>query len=45
MNRASIRFVDWFIPAEIRESETDRLMARTFVALHLVGPLMGHAVT
>ena len=45
MSRASINFVDWFIPAEIRESETDRLMARTFVALHLVGPLMGHAVT
>ena len=45
MNRASINFVDWFIPAEIRESETDRLMARTFVALHLVGPLMGHGVT
>jgi signal transduction histidine kinase len=27
------------------EGDSDRLMARTFVLLHLVGPLMGHSVT
>ena len=39
------RFIDWFIPPEIRETESDRLMARTFVFLHLLGPIMGHSVT
>ena len=39
------RFIDWFIPANIRETESDRLMARTFVLLHLLGPIMGHSVT
>ncbi len=38
-------FVDWFIPDQIGESDLDRLMARTFVALHFIGPLMGHSVT
>jgi signal transduction histidine kinase len=39
------RFIDWFIPANIRETESDRLMARTFVLLHVLGPIMGHSVT
>lgn len=39
------RFIDWFIPPEIRETESDRLMARTFVLLHVLGPIMGHSVT
>ncbi len=39
------RLIDWFIPAAIRETESDRLMTRTFVLLHLLGPLMGHSVT
>ena len=38
-------FIDWFIPPRIRETESDRLMARTFVLLHLLGPIMGHSVT
>lgn len=41
LNRAT----DWFIPASIRETESDLLTARTFVMLHLLGPLMGHSVT
>lgn len=39
------RLIDWFIPPTIRETESDRLMARTFVLLHLLGPIMGHTVT
>ena len=45
MSRSIYRFIDWFIPASIRETESDRLMARTFVLLHLLGPVMGHSVT
>jgi signal transduction histidine kinase len=45
MNRAFYNIIDWFIPTAIRETESDRLMARTFVLLHLLGPLMGHSVT
>jgi signal transduction histidine kinase len=41
---AMYKFIDWFIPPAIRETESDRLMARTFVLLHLIGPLMGHSV-
>jgi len=37
--------IDWFIPDAQRKSDADRLMMRTFVALHLAGPLMGHSVT
>lgn len=39
------RVIDWFIPDAQRKSDADRLMMRTFVALHLVGPVMGHSVT
>ncbi len=39
------RLIDWFIPASIRETMSDLMMARTFVMLHLMGPLMGHSVT
>jgi signal transduction histidine kinase len=39
------RLIDWFIPENIKRSDSDRLMARTFVLLHLLGPLMGHSVT
>lgn len=45
MYKAVYRFIDWFIPPNIRETESDRLMARTFVFLHLLGPVMGHSVT
>ncbi|WP_166037878.1 HAMP domain-containing sensor histidine kinase [Sphingosinicella sp. YJ22] len=45
MYKSIYRFIDWFIPSSIQESQSDRLMARTFVLLHLVGPLMGHSVT
>ncbi len=39
------RIIDWFIPPAMLESDSDRLMARMFVLLHLAGPLMGHSVT
>jgi len=39
------RMIDWFIPDAERTSDADRLMMRTFVALHLAGPIMGHSVT
>ncbi len=45
MYRPFYSMIDWFIPAAIRETESDRLMTRTFVLLHLLGPLMGHSVT
>ncbi len=45
MIRGFFNLVDWFIPDSVGDTDSDRLMARTFVALHLVGPLMGHAVT
>lgn len=45
MRELLTKFVDWFIPSTLRESASDWMMARTFVTLHLVGPLMGHAVT
>lgn len=37
--------IDWFVPVDMRESETDLPMVRNFVLLHLLGPLMGHFVT
>lgn len=39
------RLIDWFIPPEIKASQTDLPMVRNFVLLHLLGPLMGHSVT
>ena len=45
MFRAVYRFIDWFIPHRLRESESDLLMLRTFVALHIAGPTLGHSVT
>ena len=44
MRTGIYKFIDWFIPAAISETESDRLMARTFVLLHLIGPIMGHSV-
>lgn len=45
MYKPAYHFIDWFIPPSIQETESDRLMARTFVLLHLIGPIMGHTVT
>ena len=45
MNKLFYSIIDWFIPPAIRETDSDRLMARTFVMLHLMGPLMGQSVT
>lgn len=39
------RMIDWFIPDAQRKSDADRLMMRTFITLHLAGPVMGHSVT
>jgi len=45
MDKLFHRIIDWFIPPAIRETDSDRLMARTFVGLHIGGPLMGQSVT
>jgi signal transduction histidine kinase len=45
MHKPIYRIIDWFIPSAMLESDSDRLMARTFVLLHFAGPLMGHSVT
>jgi len=45
MRRLLVGLVDWFIPEKIRKDDNDLLMARTFVALHLAGPLAAHSVT
>ena len=45
MYNSVCRFIDWFIPPVMRKSDADRMMARTFVMLHIAGPLMGHSVT
>jgi hypothetical protein len=45
MLKSIYRFIDWFIPQSILATASTRLMARTFVALHVAGPLMGHSVT
>src|SRR5690348_15313905 len=45
MYKSISNFIDWFIPASVREHPSDRMMARTFVLLHLLGPIMGHSVT
>src|SRR6478609_5601400 len=45
MRKPLSRFLDWFIPEQMLQSDSDRMMARTFVMLHLAGPLMGHSVT
>src|SRR5690349_24035575 len=45
MYKSIYRFIDWFIPNSIQENHSDRMMARTFVLLHLLGPVMGHSVT
>jgi len=45
MDKLFYRIIDWFIPPAIRETDSDRMMARTFVMLHLMGPLMGQSVT
>ncbi len=45
MHKRFYRAIDWFIPAAMLQGDSDRLMARTFVMLHLAGPLMGHSVT
>lgn len=36
---------DFFIPPAIRASDAELPLARNFVALHLLGPLMGQSVT
>jgi signal transduction histidine kinase len=44
MHQSLYSFIDWFIPEPIRQTDSDRLMARTFVLLHLLGPTMGESV-
>ena len=44
MQKPFYRIIDWFIPPALREGDSDRLMARTFVLLHILGPLMGLAL-
>ena len=39
------RTVDYFVPVEARDEASSYMMVRTFVFLHLFGPLLGHSVT
>ncbi len=39
------RTVDYFVPATARDEASSYMMVRTFVFLHLFGPLLGHSVT
>jgi len=45
IHKSILPLLDWFIPPSIRETDSDQLMTRTFVLLHLLGPIMGHSVT
>jgi signal transduction histidine kinase len=38
------RAADHFVPPQARSNSSDYLMVRTFVFLHLFGPLLGHSV-
>jgi len=38
------RTIDYFVPPAARAKSSDYLMVRTFVFLHLFGPLLGHSV-
>ena len=38
------RMVDYFVPSDARDEASSYMMVRTFVFLHLLGPLLGHSV-
>ena len=38
------RVVDYFVPPQARDEWSSYMMVRTFVFLHLFGPLLGHSV-
>jgi signal transduction histidine kinase len=38
------RVVDYFVPPQARDEWSNYMMVRTFVFLHLFGPLLGHSV-
>ena len=38
------KILDYFIPPEAREESSNYMMFRTFVFLHLLGPLLGQSV-
>lgn len=38
------RAVDYFVPPQARDQGSSYMMVRTFVFLHLFGPLLGHSV-
>ncbi len=38
------RMIDYFVPADARDEASSYMMVRTFVFLHLFGPLLGHSV-
>jgi signal transduction histidine kinase len=40
----SKRIVDYFVPPHARDEWSSYMMVRTFVFLHLFGPLLGHSV-
>ncbi len=44
MLRLANKVVDYFIPREAREESSNYMMFRTFVFLHLLGPLLGQSV-
>jgi signal transduction histidine kinase len=38
------RMVDYFVPSDARDEASSYMMVKTFVFLHLFGPLLGHSV-
>lgn len=45
MQGLSDRLIDYFVPLSVREKESNYMMVRTFVFLHIFGPMLGHSVT
>jgi signal transduction histidine kinase len=44
MIATATKMVDYFVPPAAREESSNYMMYRTFVILHLLGPLLGHSV-
>ncbi|MGZ8281516.1 MAG: sensor histidine kinase [Allosphingosinicella sp.] len=44
MIATATRMIDYFVPPSAREESSNYMMYRTFVILHLLGPLLGHSV-
>src|SRR3954453_5999000 len=40
-----LRYIDWFIPAEIQGDKTERPVWRNFVFTHIAGPILSQAIS